>query len=570
MIAASRTRVLLLGVGGLLALAASATPRASGDTPATGDARAEITVLVPAAAVVSFFDQPTRQQGTERVFVTPPLKAGTEYYYDVSARWTASGKEVTQTRKLTVTAGARVRVDFRTPSPQTARTPSPQTTAKLSEEEVVKLGMGAYFYGLPIVLMDVTKDVMTAVPAPNAEGTAAPVNQFAKMPGYVSPDFKTVVRVSLNSLWSTAWLDLGPEPVVLTVPNTKDRYYVMSVMSMWTNVFGSMGKRATGTGAGNFLIVGPDWKGTPPPDIKETYRSPTRLAWLLGQTQANGPMDLAAVNAIQKDYKLTPLSAWGKAYTPPADAPVNRNVDTKATPIDQILQMDAGTFFNRLALLMKDNPPAAEDAPVLQALQMLGIEPGKSFDIRAVDPVIASGLKRAVKGAPAAMQAGAAKLKTINGWLVPMNLGRYGTDYATRAFVAYMGLGADIAEDTLYPTAYVDGEGKPLDSANKYVLHFEKGQLPPTNGTWSVSQYKGNFYERNALNRYAIAPWMPLKFNADGSLDIYLQAESPGPDKEANWLPTPPGQFNITVRNYWPAEAALDGSYKIPGIKRVN
>jgi hypothetical protein len=141
------------------------------------------------------------------------------------------------------------------------------------------------------------------------------------------------------------------------------------------------------------------------------------------------------------------------------------------------------------------------------------------------------------------------KMKNVNGWMNLLNLGRYGTDYNTRAGVAYMGLGADMREDTIYPTAYVDGDGHPLDSANNYVMRFEKDQLPPTNGTWSVSQYKGNFYERNVLNRYAIAPWMPLQFNPDGSLDIYLQGTSPGNDKESNWLPTPVG--SLAFSDYW-------------------
>jgi hypothetical protein len=161
------------------------------------------------------------------------------------------------------------------------------------------------------------------------------------------------------------------------------------------------------------------------------------------------------------------------------------------------------------------------------------------------------------------------KIKNVNGWIQPANLGRYGTDYETRAGIAFMGLGADQQEDTVYPTAYVDGDGKPLDSANKYVMHYDKGTLQPTNASWSISQYKGNFYEVNALNRYVIAPWMPLKFNKDGSLDIYLQADSPGKDKESNWLPTPPGAFNITIRNYWPKEDALNGNYKNPPIKKV-
>jgi hypothetical protein len=437
------------------------------------------------------------------------------------------------------------------------------------EEVAYFLGLLSYVYGYPLVIMDVTRQVLTAAPAPNSDGTAAPINQFAKMPHYVSPDFKNVVRISLNSLWTTGWLDLEQEPIVLSVPDTKDRYYVMSVMNMWTDVFGSAGKRTTGMAPGNFLIAGPNWHGTVPEGIKETYRSSTRYAWVLGQTQANGPDDFAAVNAIQAEYKLIPLNAWGKPYAPPAAVPVDSTVDINVTPVDQVARMDAGTFFKRLALLMRENPPSADDGRALEKLKLLGIEPGKDFDIGKIDPAVARGLQRAVEEVPAKMQEGVSKMKTVNGWMQPTNLGRYGTDYDTRAGIAWLGLGADLQEDTIYPTAYTDGDGKPLDSANKYVMHYEQGGLTPTNATWSVSQYQGNFYVRNVLNRYAIAPWMPLKFNADGSLDIYLQAESPGPDKEANWLPTPSGAFNVTIRNYWPKQPALDGSYKNPPIKRV-
>jgi hypothetical protein len=239
------------------------------------------------------------------------------------------------------------------------------------------------------------------------------------------------------------------------------------------------------------------------------------------------------------------------------------------TPYDQVARMDAGTFFNRLARVMAENPPYAADGPALQKLEKLGIEPGSPFDIRKVDPGIAGGLEKAVKEALIKIQESLANLKNVNGWLQPPSVGRHGTDYETRAGIAMVGLGADMPEDTIYPTSYVDADGNALDGANKYVMHYEKGALPPTNATWSVSQYKGNFYERNALDRYAIAPWMPLRFNPDGSLDIYLQAESPGKDREANWLPTPPGQFNLTIRNYWPKEAALDGSYKNPPVKKV-
>jgi hypothetical protein len=438
------------------------------------------------------------------------------------------------------------------------------------EEVAYLLGMQSYVYGYPMVVMDVTREVLTAAPAPNSEGTAAPVNQLAKMPRYVNPYYTNVVRISLNSLWTTSWLDLENEPIVLSVPDTKDRYYVFSVMNMWTDVFASIGKRTTGTTPGNFLIAGPKWQGTTPADIKQTYRSSTRYAWVLGQTQANGPSDFAAVNALQADYRLTPLGAWGKPYTPPANVPVDSKVDVKTTPPNQVADMDAETFFNRLALAMKDSPPYPADGTPIGRLKKLGIEPGKGFAIGKIDPAIARGLQRAVKEAPIKLAEGTTKMKNVNGWIQPSDLGRYGTDYDTRAGIAMAGLGADLQEDTIYPIAFVDGDGNRLDSANKYVLHYDKGQFPPTNATWSVSLYQGPNYMPNALNRYDIAPWMPLSYGPDGSLDIYIRATSPGKDKEANWLPTPAsGEFNIVIRNYWPKQEALDGTYKNPPIKKI-
>jgi hypothetical protein len=197
------------------------------------------------------------------------------------------------------------------------------------------------------------------------------------------------------------------------------------MMNMWTDVFGSVGKRTTGTGPGNFLIAGPSWQGTAPSDIRQTFRSSTRYAWVLGQTQANGPDDFAVVNALQAEYKLTPLSAWGKPYTPPTIVPVDSKVDVKTTPPDQVARMDAGTFFNRLAMAMKDNPPYPEDADyklvplmaALEKLKKLGIEPGKPFDISKVDPAIARGLAKAVKEVPIKMQEGIPKMHNVHGWI---------------------------------------------------------------------------------------------------------------------------------------------------------
>jgi hypothetical protein len=373
-----------------------------------------------------------------------------------------------------------------------------------------------YVYGFPLVMMDVTKDVVTATPKTGEY--KAPINQFGRIRTYVDPDFKDVVRISVNSLWSHAFLDLDKEPFVISVPDTKGRYIVMQALNMWTDDFASVGSRTTGTGPGNFLIAGPKWTGTAPPDVKETFRSSTRYAWVLVQMAAGSAQDFPEINALQDQLIATPLSAWGQPYTPPANVSVDSNADITATPFDQVRLMDGPTFFRRLAMAMKDNP-----------------------------------------------------MKTVNGWINMLNLGRYGTDYNTRAFIAYVGLGALTSDDAVYPSAFVDGDGKVLDGASKYVMHFEKDGLPPSqSNVWSISPYRENFYVRNAIERYGILSSMPLNYNGDGSLDVYIHARSPGADKEANWLPCPPsGPFNVTIRVYQPKETMLNGAYKIPPIKKV-
>lgn len=430
-------------------------------------------------------------------------------------------------------------------------------------------GMEAYVYGFPLVIMDVTRAVTTA--ASKSGEYSAPINQFGRMRTYVDPNFKNVVRISRNSLWSFAFLDLDKEPFVYSQPDTKGRYIVMQALNMWTDDFASVGNRTTGTGPGNFLIAGPKWNGTGPSDCRETYRCSTRYAWVLVQIAAAGPQEFPEIHALQDKLQLTPLSAWGKPYTPPANVPVDPDVDLTATPYDAVQLMTGEMFFKRLATLLKDNPPYAADTPMLAKLKKLGIEPGKEFDSSTVDPAIMKGLNRAPAEVWLKLQAGPYQAATVNGWQNPLNLGRYATDYDTRALVAWLGLGALTSDDAVYPSAFVDGEGKVLDGRKEYVLHFAKDEmLPSDSGVWSVSPYRGNFYVLNPIERYGILSGMPLKYNPDGSLDIYIQAKTPGTDKEANWLPCPPSlPFNLTIRVYQPKKPLLDGSYKIPPVTRV-
>ncbi len=431
------------------------------------------------------------------------------------------------------------------------------------------LGEECYVFGFPLVMMDATNRILTATA--KAGDYNAPYNQLLRMPGFVPPDWKTVVRVSVSAVWSGGVFDLEKEPLVFSYPESDGRYFVVQLLNMWTDDFASLGTRVSGNAGGHCLIVGPNWTGAAPPHVGDVYRCSTRYGWVLVQMAAAGPQDFPAIHKLQAQLRLTPLSAWGKPYTPPDDVPVDRNVDLTLTPFDAVRLMTGEMFFARLAQLLADNPPYPADAPILPKLRRLGIEPGKPFDRSTVEPAIIRGINRVPPQVWLKFQTGPSSMSNVNGWINLLNLGRFGTDYTTRAFVAYFGLGALTSEDAVYPTTFVDSVGRPLDGSKQYILHFPKGQmLPSKSGIWSVSPYRENFYVPNALNRYGVLSNMPLKYNADGSLDLYIQARSPGADKETNWLPCPPSDpFNLTIRVYQPREPLLDGSYKIPAVKRL-
>jgi hypothetical protein len=437
---------------------------------------------------------------------------------------------------------------------------------KLTAEEAQKIGVEAVVYGLPLVIMDLTKRASTNVsgPQPNAH---APINQFGSMLEYPPASDHTIVRMNVDTLYSFAWLDLSKEPIVLSVPDTKDRYYMMPLIDAWSNVFASPGKRTTGTKAGNFAITGPGWTGKLPDGVTQ-IKAPTNTVWITGRTQTNGPSDYAAVHALQKQYMLTPLSAFGKPYTPPVG--VVNTAESTIAPADQVLKMDAVTFFKTLSKLMVANPPPAADAPALAQLAKIGVVPGQEFDPTKLDPAVAQGLEKSMQIAMEKVQAASKQAgKPVNGWYIPpKNVADFGTDYGLRAVVALIGLGANIGADAIYPNAFTDGDGKPLNGANRYVLHFNKGETPPANAFWSLTMYNAqSFFVENPLNRFNISSWMPVKYNPDGSLDLYVQKDSPGKDKEANWLPADAGEFSITMRVYWPKPAMLESTWLPPPVK---
>jgi hypothetical protein len=446
---------------------------------------------------------------------------------------------------------------------------STASAQNLSPREAKAIAENAYVYGYPLVTMELTRRSFTNVARPN--GKSAPMGFFVNVPRYPAASDKRVTAPNADTLYSTAWIDVGKEPYILHVPDEHGRYYLMPMLDGWTDVFADPGKRTTGTAAADFAITGPGWKGTLPPGIKAEYKSPTNIVWVLGRTYSTGtPADYAAVNAIQAQYKLTPLSAWGRPYTPPPGV-VNPTWDTKDPVRDQVDAMDGATYFRLLAELMKTNPSAAADAPMVATMAKIGIAAGKDFDPAKLTQAQSAAIQAAPEPAQATIMGLMKEVALTNGWSVFTKLGVYGTDYRLRALVTAIGLGANRPQDAIYPVGQVDADGKPFDAANRYVMHFPAGQLPPVNGFWSLTMYDGQyFFVPNKLNRYTLSARNALKHNADGSVDLYLQADSPGPARQANWLPTTQGgKFIPMLRMYWPKEtppSILDGTWKPPPV----
>lgn len=442
----------------------------------------------------------------------------------------------------------------------------------LTPEETYAIARETYLYAYPIVSMDVTMRQATNVPDDATVNMRAPVNQFAHARAYPKADEKDVVRFNFDTLYSFAWLDLSREPVILSVSDTEGRYYLLPMLDMWTDVFAVVGTRTTGNEAGTYAIVAPGWTGTLPDGVVK-ITAPTSAIWIIGRTQTNGPADYDAVHKVQDGYRLTPLSQWGKDYAPPKNMPVDASVDNTTPPLVQVNSLDGVAMLTRLADLMVKYPPHPNDYPILLRLRQLGVEPGKPFDAAKLAPQTRDIVNKAAKETLDALPVRMLTMTPAeNGWNIGReHMGTYGTAYQWRTLIALGGLGANLTEDAVYPTAFIDGEGKPLSGANKYVLHFDKGQTPPANAFWSITMYdKEGFQVPNPINRFAIGDRDNLTYNADGSLDIYLQADSPGADKEANWLPAPKDEFQPTMRIYSPRQEVLDGSWTPPPFKRVN
>lgn len=446
----------------------------------------------------------------------------------------------------------------------------------------------AYLFGYPLVLMDLTRQVMTAGAASGKRG-AGPVNQLVHARRFPDSSFRDVVAPNADTLYSVAWLDLSAGPLVLQLPHLQQRWVLMQVLDGWTNAHASPGTREYGPAARDYVITGPTWKG-PLPAGMVPIASPTNMAWIIGRTYTRNAGDFAQVHALQDQYRLAPL-----VPVPPSIVP-STGVDTVTAPVRQVAGLGARAFYEQLAHLMVVNPPASADALMVATLAGLGLRVGESLRWDELDAgqrarlEVGSEIARAIfevfsPGTQGEIQLGALQrwgvdflaqrirarsFETVHGWSVPLGLGVYGTNYAQRAIVALVGLGANRAVDAVYPFTTVDAQGQALTGARSYRIHFAQGQLPPAGAFWSLSLYDNEgFFVPNPIDRYAIGDRDELALNADGSLDLWIGATAPRPDRQTNWLPAPPGRFKLILRLYDPKPQVLDKRWAPPGVQAV-
>ncbi|MBY3142883.1 DUF1254 domain-containing protein [Rhizobium laguerreae] len=433
-----------------------------------------------------------------------------------------------------------------------------------------------FIYGLPLVM---NYAVMQEFAVDRNSGQfKAPFNEINNMHQVASPADTAVITPNSDTPYSILWLDLRAEPMVISVPTVeKERYYSVQLIDGNTYNFGYIGSRTTGSEPGSYLVVEPDWKGGKPDGIKQVFTSSTPFVFANFRTQLIDAEDMANVEKVQAGYKAQPLSAFLKQPAPPA-APTIEFLPATTAGIKK-------NFFEYLDVALQFVPETSRDKDIRAKLARIGIGPGKTFEFKDLPlehkAEMLVGMKQGDDKIDKWLATGN---KPINGWNVSSLLGDeafFNGDWLMRSGAAKAGLYGNDAAEAMYPFTRTDASGKPLDgSKHKYTITFPPGQLPPVHSFWSVTMYDGKsqFLVKNPINRYLInSPMLPgMKKNEDGSLTLYVQKDSPGADKEANWLPAPDGTIYLVMRLYWPKTEAPSilpagkGTWQPPGVKRVS
>ncbi|UVC07587.1 DUF1254 domain-containing protein [Rhizobium sp. TH2] len=438
--------------------------------------------------------------------------------------------------------------------------------AELDRKEATEIAKEAYIYGVPMVSIYATLYAFS-IDEKNPE-YKGPFNSTLNVARVFTPKDTGFVTPNSDTPYTFMGLDLRAEPMVITVPKIEpERYFVFQLMDMYTFNFAYIGTRTTGNDGGTYLIAGPAWTGETPKGISKVIHSETQFVNVVGRTQMFNPGDLDNVKKIQADYKLQSLSEFeGKPRIPEPETDWIR-------PILPAEQKTSTEFYDVLAFLLQFTPTHPSETELRARFEKLGLKPGEKFDVSAlpddIKAALADGMKegqKAIDDRRVSLHGNSADLFGTREFLK--------NDFLTRAVGTQVGIGANSKEEALYPIYEKDASGGMLDgSKGKYTLRFAKDGFPPVNAFWSLTMYNlpSQLLVDNPANRYLInSPMLPnLKKDADGGLTIYIQNESPGADKEANWLPAPSGPFMMAMRYYLPKPELLSGAWKSPQVDRI-
>lgn len=455
--------------------------------------------------------------------------------------------------------------------PVLRQTMTPLLTGNVDDwraEYAYSTGLQAFIYGFPYIYnAKVRHQWVTQKPSDLSVVPYAAVNHFWHASRLVDADWRGGSCPSNAALYSWAWLDVSEEPVVLSHPDMGERYFVFELSEFSSDNYEYVGQRTTGSAAGSFAIIGPDWKGELPEGVRALQPSPTPWVLVTGRTMVEGEADVPAVQRLQKEYHLTPLSRWGK---PRGGGPQRRDVYAPADP-----ETDPLAPFKTLNAMLAENPPPAHHDVLLRQFSRIGIGPG--LDVEAQPEVVRRELVRAAAvGLPLLHQVfdSGDWATVVNGWRYPgPECGRYGDDFLWRAALQSMAaIVANDPEEAVYLTNFFDTDGAVLSPDGRYELHFGPDELPPVDAFWSLSAYTqpDRNLIPNPVDRYAAGDRTGLVRDPDGGLTIYLQPESPGDEREANWLPTS-GEHTwfVVLRLYRPHSQVVDATWRCPGLKRV-
>ena len=428
----------------------------------------------------------------------------------------------------------------------------------LPTSEAEEIASEAYLYAYPMLYN--CKTLFQQVMDPSFPGYIGGFNRFRHYSRGFTPADTDIVSPSNDTPYSWAWLDLRAEPMVVSVPASPDRYYVLQWFDLYTHNFAYIGSRATGNEAGDYLLAGPAWHGPTPKCVKQVLRSETEIVGTLTRTAWTGESDRDGLVAMQRQYRIRPLSEY-LGEKPPHPAPV-----FLFPAWDEGGAKSIG-FINTLNFILRFAPVVPSEQDMMKRFALIGIGAGRPFDPARLDPTMRKAVAAGIADAEKSLQA------TIDKTTSSVDL--FGTreflgkDYLMRRAVgAAMGIYGNSKEEAQYAGFAADSDGKPLDGAKSYVVHFAKNQVPPVKYFWSMTMYDlpQRLLVENPIDRYAIGSRNKgLKTNSDGSIDVYLQSKSPGEGKESNWLPTPPsGNFFMVLRMYGPAGALAEGTWRMP------